>query len=39
MKSSALIMFVFMCGVIWGGFILTLAKAIRNEKKKGKGAE
>lgn len=34
MTTTAVIFFIFGATILWGGFISTLAIAIKNEKKK-----
>lgn len=34
MTSAALITFVVIAGLVWGGFILIASKAIRSESRK-----
>ncbi len=34
MKLSAVITMVLICGFVWGGFLLLLARAIRSEREK-----
>lgn len=34
MSASAIVMMVVICGIIWGGFVFFLIRAIRSESKK-----
>ena len=34
MSTSAIVMMVLICGLIWGGFVSILLKALSNEKRK-----
>jgi heme/copper-type cytochrome/quinol oxidase subunit 2 len=34
MSASAIVMMVLICGVVWGGFVFFLARAMRSEGKK-----
>lgn len=37
MTGSAIAFMIFVCGVIWGGFITLLLRAVRSEGKKSSG--
>jgi hypothetical protein len=34
MSSSAIVMMLLICGIIWGGFVFFLTRAVRSESKK-----
>lgn len=34
MSSSAIVMMVMICGIVWGGFGYFLTRAVRRESKK-----
>lgn len=34
MSASAIVMMLVICGVIWGGFVFFLVRAMRSEGKK-----
>lgn len=37
MSGSAIVFMVLVCGVVWGGFVVLLARAVRSENKKSTG--
>lgn len=39
MSATAVVMMVLICGVVWGGFALLLARAVRREGRKGRAAD
>ena len=38
MSASAIVMMLVICGVIWGGFMFFLVRAMRSEGRKQKAA-
>ncbi len=34
MSSSAVVFMVLVCGIVWGGFVTLLARAVRRESGK-----
>lgn len=34
MSSTATLMMILICGLVWGGFAMLLAKAVRHESRK-----
>lgn len=34
MSTSAIVMMLVICGIIWGGFVFFLVRAMRSEGKK-----
>ena len=34
MSASAIVMMLVICGIVWGGFVFFLIRAIRSESKK-----
>ena len=39
MSASAIVMMLVICGVIWGGFVFFLVRAVRSEGKKKTSAQ
>ncbi len=38
MTGSAIAFMILVCGVVWGGFLLLLLRAVRSEGKKSSGS-
>ena len=39
MSASAIVMMLVICGIVWGGFVFFLVRAVRSEAKKQASAQ
>ncbi len=39
MNATAVVLMVLICGLVWGGFILLLTRAVRHEGRKTQGGD